>query len=218
MAWGSNSSTISGNKVTGDSSSGGGIWSRFGKGAIKELFNSTVSGNTASVGGGGISLNVCSAEASRALNIYNSTIAFNTAGASGGGGLYVGNVGCPASESGKPTSALVAITSSILSNNSSDSASSSDIVAQTGFALTVDTRFDLIRNPSGSGITFDNTTGSPPSPRHHHARPTTPGSGQQWLRQAVGRTRYCHLRAHTGDRLPQPCLWHRHLFRYRPVR
>ncbi|MDR3385876.1 MAG: choice-of-anchor Q domain-containing protein [Rudaea sp.] len=154
------SSTISGNKVTGPSSSGGGIWARFGKGAIKELFNSTISGNSASIGGGGISLNVCSSEASSALNIYNSTIAFNTSGA-GGGGVYSGNVGCPAGESGKPTSATIAVTSTILSNNSSAGASSSDIGAQSGFALTVVTSSSLIRNPDAPGVSFtgpDSTT------------------------------------------------------------
>ncbi|MDR3386216.1 MAG: choice-of-anchor Q domain-containing protein [Rudaea sp.] len=150
------SSTISGNAVTNSSSSGGGIWSRFGKGVIKHVFESTISGNSAAGQGSAISINVCSSSAARALNIYNSTMAFNTADAVGGGAVYAGNVGCPAAESTKPTSGLVTITSSILSNNSSD------IAAQTGFALTVDTSFDLIQNPpSGGAITLVNAGDSP---------------------------------------------------------
>jgi hypothetical protein len=155
-------STISNNSVTGIGSGGGGIWSRFGKGSIKEMFSSTLAGNTASAAGGAISLNVCSTSNSRAMNIYNSTLAFNTTSASEGGGVYVGNVGCPAGDTTKPTSALIAITSSIVSNNSSDTATDSDIAVQMNFALTIDTSFALIKDvASGAGITLVNAAGSP---------------------------------------------------------
>ena len=157
------SSTISDNTVTGPSSSGGGIWSRFGKGAVKQLLSSTISGNSATLEGGGISLNVCASVAATALSIYNSTIAFNSTAAAGGGGVYVGNVGCPAGDVSKPTSAALIVTSSILANTSSASAGSSDLAAQAGFALTVHTSFDLIQIlPSAGGITLVNAGGSPP--------------------------------------------------------
>lgn len=151
--------TISGNRATGNSSGGGGVWARFGRSISGQLRNSTVSGNSASVGGGGITVNVCSSTAATAMKIYSSTFAFNTSGA-GGGGLYVGNNGCASGIN--PTSATISATSSILSNNLAGSANSSDIGVQTGFALTVDTSFDLIKNvPSGAGITITNSGTSP---------------------------------------------------------
>jgi hypothetical protein len=155
------SSTISGNEVSGINSSGGGIWSRAGKGAIKIFSNGTLSNNTASVGGGAMSLNVCSSLASRAMNIYNSTVAFNATAAANGGAIIVSNIGCPPAEANKPTSTIVAAASSIFSNTTSNNVASFDIVSGAGFTLTLDTSFSLIENLPSSGIVVSNASGSP---------------------------------------------------------
>ncbi len=155
------SSTISGNLVSGINSSGGGIWTRSGKGAIKVFSNSTLSNNTASAGGGGMSINVCSSQAARAMNIYNSTVAFNATTAANGGAIIVSNVGCPPAEVTKPTSTTIAAASSIFSNTTSDNVAGPDIVTGAGFTLTLDNNFSLIVNLPSNGIIVSNASGSP---------------------------------------------------------
>ncbi|MDR3385584.1 MAG: choice-of-anchor Q domain-containing protein [Rudaea sp.] len=178
-------SVVTGNEVTGDDSNGGGIWTRSGTvqrstlsanhasgtgdsgGALwaisAHLVESTLSGNVAASGGGGLTGNVCTSS-TPSFAIYNSTIAFNTTDSAGGAAVYLGSSGCAGLGAGnsQQISSAITVASSILSNNTVDSVVSADIGVQSGFALTVNTSYDLMqRPPSNAAIMLVNAAGTP---------------------------------------------------------
>jgi hypothetical protein len=178
-------SIITGNQVTGENSNGGGIWMRSGTlqrstlslnhasgtngsgGALwalsAHLVESTVSGNVAASGGGGVTGNVCTS-ATPAFAIYNSTIAFNTTNGPVGAAVYLGSAGCTGLGAGnsQQTSGIITVISSILSNTAVDSEAGDDVAAQSGFALTVNTSYDLMQSPpTDPAIMLVNAAGTP---------------------------------------------------------
>ena len=107
-------STISGN-TGGGSSFGGGIGFDYGMEGIFELVNSTVSGNSATAGGGiafGTDNEAALVTDTGSVVLNNSTIADNTA-TSRGGGLYLGRY----DPGGGFTSATVPLNSTIVADN-----------------------------------------------------------------------------------------------------
>ncbi|MDB4766280.1 right-handed parallel beta-helix repeat-containing protein [bacterium] len=70
-----NNSTLSGNSAVGDQSEGGGIFKRDVVGSTILIVNSTLTGNSASLGGGGIRL---SSDSISSLTLHNSIVAGNS--------------------------------------------------------------------------------------------------------------------------------------------
>jgi CSLREA domain-containing protein len=138
-------STISGNQG-GDDSFGGGLLIAGPLFNAFDLVNSTISGNSAT-DGGGVSLGLpgnALLGPDGSISFDNSTIAQNAAGASSGGGIYLGQYG---SDSGYQ-SGTAAINSTIVAGNAPDDLFRPASSTSGGFNDT----FSLIQNPGNAPL------------------------------------------------------------------